>query len=1476
MSRSFRLFRSILTPKALLYAVLLPALFLAGSLTFLQSGTGNSILRTSLEGMLPNIFPNMKLKIEALDTDILTGVHLEGLSLRLKGKEAPLLSLEDLDLEWHLLSYLSEGKIRLFVSLSGMEVYVKEKNGELNWTTLFASDDPETQESKTTWPELPFHLEIPIIDFNQTRVEWEDLPVDIDIEASLSWNRKDIDLQLHQIQAHMPAIGDLDSRIDINGNSQLINMDIALQQKDRGLEISGTIEDVIGDGILGIRSRVYCKKGCLEDLTNQDIPQIDQEILLAIQGDFTEIISTATIGSGFPLEVRVTPREEVWSLSWKWQDFKLNDWVGDLEPINLKGEYSIEGHGFSLAETMFAEIEGTAPTQDIWNETLDAWILAATLDKGILDIQSFALTHSMGDVDISGSLNLLESQGTLVAGLALDDFRYLDKFEIPAIQANVRGAPAFQLNWKDEPKIRVEGAIDIQALKTEYGSFREMKATIAGDIDAEQAIFTLENEIAYLNATGVEMPKLDLDIDVIATFSGKTEATGTFYSNMTKVEEGVVLLHGVQGEFLFEMDEELLFQTKDMHVGEVELAPVQYKIDGGPIFLELKGDNLIADLHLLRKQKTFINIQAKSDLKEEMWWINRLIFSPTEGEEWGMTEGVVFQVSDKGVENFKLSLISEAGEVSVFADTNNNSPDFSVQLKNVEVKYAAELVELFGGIEDIPENSSGLIQGMFHVQGLDGYFGDEDFLIIQNLIIPGLVEEIDAALDLKGKISAPKLKLVVSSAVSKDEIFRMNGTWPLNLDDGFAIDCEGYGQLQFQFPETNWKNWNGYFPSTPEMDISFGLQARIKGKACRPSLQLSGMTRSPMGVKKSHIRTDWQAIFENGTLNFTALVEENLQPLLVVSGDVQTDLEEPIEHFLETMEWIEPKEWVEIGYVDLQPKDLHLNRILPLIDLDGMMSGEIVGAVSLQGNLSELYGMGQLKLIDGMIGSEAIESWDIDWMLNQEQADVELRAKIGKSGTIDLTAMIPFADDRELDVSANLLSLPFAIAETLISDIQDSEGTISSTVTVGGTLSAPIVNARLSGRNISFQNQYLGTKFRTLKTDVLVADNQINLQNLSGEVSSIQSINALLEEGWGQFELKGTLSSGASIQSNWELKLTDCTLIDNQLAHFVVSGMIEAEQNEEAFLDGEIFVHKGRAYFSKDFFTDSASLDLNPKLKIHRTGVVQRKDENSMEWLDDILANLDGDIGIDLGERVSIKAEMPMAEEYGQSFASLSTVKIETALRGAIDLGWTQGEPIVTGALSAIRGEFTTMTRDFSIEEGEIIFTGGDVYNPRLALTAQKTFGGYGDIVVYLGGTVEEMTLEFESKNGPEIYDQTDILSLILLGKPAKEMADAESQSSSLLLTAGLKTMSGAVGDALGSGQVLDQIDWDPTADLFEIGKSLNDTMFLSYSKVNEPDEGENENEITLEWLILKRVYAEFITGDANNSQVSVYYRWIF
>ena len=146
---------------------------------------------------------------------------------------------------------------------------------------------------------------------------------------------------------------------------------------------------------------------------------------------------------------------------------------------------------------------------------------------------------------------------------------------------------------------------------------------------------------------------------------------------------------------------------------------------------------------------------------------------------------------------------------------------------------------------------------------------------------------------------------------------------------------------------------------------------------------------------------------------------------------------------------------------------------------------------------------------------------------------------------------------------------------------------------------------------------------------------------------------------------------------------------------------------------------------------------------------------------------------------------------------------------------------------------------------------------------------------VLVGGTVEAMDLQFEAVNTPYLYGPTDVVTLILLGKPSQELANSESQTAAALIQAGITTMGGVVGDAF-SGSMVDNVDWDPSEGMFRVGKTISNTMFVSFMKNYWAEEGENQNELTLEWLILQRVYGELVTGDGNNTQATLYYRWVF
>ena len=77
-----------------------------------------------------------------------------------------------------------------------------------------------------------------------------------------------------------------------------------------------------------------------------------------------------------------------------------------------------------------------------------------------------------------------------------------------------------------------------------------------------------------------------------------------------------------------------------------------------------------------------------------------------------------------------------------------------------------------------------------------------------------------------------------------------------------------------------------------------GLQLKLKGEVLSPiGTAIRNGTRT-FRSSKPNIRADWQAIFDEGVLDFSATVEEKLQPIFLAEGEIQTGLEEPIVLFL--------------------------------------------------------------------------------------------------------------------------------------------------------------------------------------------------------------------------------------------------------------------------------------------------------------------------------------------------------------------------------------------------------------------------------------------------------------------------------------------------------------------------------------------------------------------------------------------------
>jgi translocation and assembly module TamB len=135
----------------------------------------------------------------------------------------------------------------------------------------------------------------------------------------------------------------------------------------------------------------------------------------------------------------------------------------------------------------------------------------------------------------------------------------------------------------------------------------------------------------------------------------------------------------------------------------------------------------------------------------------------------------------------------------------------------------------------------------------------------------------------------------------------------------------------------------------------------------------------------------------------------------------------------------------------------------------------------------------------------------------------------------------------------------------------------------------------------------------------------------------------------------------------------------------------------------------------------------------------------------------------------------------------------------------------LVGTSEIIRGWAAFQGRRFNFERGEIRFVGGGKIDPNLDIVARHRLTGY-TVDAVVGGTAASPTLLLRSD--PSL-DQTDILALLLFGKPAKDLNRTEQKSlrdNALEMASGFAAakIGSAVAEAIGLDSFgLGEIEFD-------------------------------------------------------------------
>jgi translocation and assembly module TamB len=211
-------------------------------------------------------------------------------------------------------------------------------------------------------------------------------------------------------------------------------------------------------------------------------------------------------------------------------------------------------------------------------------------------------------------------------------------------------------------------------------------------------------------------------------------------------------------------------------------------------------------------------------------------------------------------------------------------------------------------------------------------------------------------------------------------------------------------------------------------------------------------------------------------------------------------------------------------------------------------------------------------------------------------------------------------------------------------------------------------------------------------------------------------------------------------------------------------------------------------------------------------------------------------------------------------------------LRGWLTTWKTPQQPVhVAGEIDAVRGWYTFQSKKFTVSEGQVTLTGQD-FDPLLKLVAVHETGEY-TVKINIGGKLTKPTIKLESE---PTLDQADILSVLVFGKPAKELNKGQSRD---LRDRALDVAGGyvasefrqSVAEALG----VDNLEVQPSAaGLGEtsttVGKYVSEDVFVS---ISHKFAQQSVEQLRVQYFVTPRWTIETSTDTKGDSGFDVFWK---
>lgn len=1134
-----------------------------------------------------------------------------------------------------------------------------------------------------------------------------------------------------------------------------------------------------------------------------------------------------------------------------------------------------EGAGLTWPDDLeaYAVVAATAPVAGpVGSATLDTTL---EVGDGVAWVRELVATTPTGALSADATVDLLARAGTVTVHALDVTLRDLRRFGVGGLGGEARLAGQVAGGWIDgEPELRFVGDLDARGLRyQDTARVSGLRGPLVVQWADRSATYSADLRAHGLGASTTKLQRARLSARGTATQAGAIRLTARVHGDTFAAGPATVASLDARAQLARSsrgyLQTDVLFTT-----GAIAASTVAGDRASGS--LSIAGDALLATVDVFDVERTVVGVDASGAIAAGHYEIPRLVFSPDPTQTWTGAGVQTVTLAADGVDD--LRVLVESGNASIGATGRVHTRGDSavdVAVTNLPLTMLAALDPAFvgyAGTVGIVGNAAGTWQDLdLTVSGK-----------VAGLVIPGAVRDLDATLGLDGNDGV----LTVAADVSSrgEGLATGRGTLPVSLDmDKPALLALQPVDLTIELVPGTGQQWNRVLDGLrlPAMRGSGTLA--LTGTPQDPDVSMVATVEVPPKVRGA----DWLGVdvdlrTRGHALELESMLRQGTEQLATLRGSAAVALDRVSAGLLGSgpaMDMAAPATWVSDLDLALTPLALRIEALSGFLAIPDGIVGTVDGEVHLRGSPTAPVLDGKLALVDGKLNDLEVTSGTVAFAPAPGGYKLGVDLGFGAEGDLKVAGFVPVELEGGRSLQAQMAlpgltvevggsGLPLRAVSAVWPELEEAVGSLKVAGTVSGSIAAPVANLTASTQDAAFRLASTGVAYDQVRFALALDPESVRLDDLFVRTSTT---GALPERGTVEGSAHASLQGTTIGDWKGDIKL-DRTLIsaldDRRLR--VASGRINLSgKPPNVVVGGAMKVEEARLHVDQRFFQGTTARTLPPWLRVHRADSIL-PDLVPTAPVTELPTWLKLDFNLNLDRQAFLRAELPLDASLGNLLGAFATITVDTQADGDLRIAGRDGRLSIVGQVLPIRGTTTLFGKPFAIrDDSTISFTGADYAAPVLDLHAVYDTRAYGLVEANISGVPDALKVELSSDDYPS---QDDVISLLLVGKPASEVTAGEGASDgaagaalSMLLNT-LGQTGGKAASVLITPDLL--VVGDQTA---RVGKRLGRSVFVVVDWDNTADDQTSSYlTLTVEIALWGAWQAEFVHGTAGQDSIAL------